>query len=404
MKTAMKNNVLRSRSGRYVIRVWRLLLFLLIVVVIPILTILSRQELLPGRGYIFKPFKTKVTAVDYKPNQQAGSPLSDKIKIQNADGRKIYLQHYDESSKEWVTVDTKKAADRHDASVTLEYPSDWSSKAIEKWRIYIKGTLLGTSYTSRTITTTAYNMSELDLESAAAIAYDPETKQILYKQNEHKQLPNASTTKLMTAIIALQKTNMNDTVTITEDAVKVDYAELGMKKGQQYSMMNMMYAMLLDSANDAAVAIADHVSGNVESFSDLMNAEAEKLGCYNTHFSNPHGLDAYNHYSSAYDLALIDAEAMKYQTFRDIIKTKKYSFTTVDGEGDEIEVKSSNELLLKDEEGELGGKTGTTDGAGECLVNNFEYKGKTYITVVLDSPSRWKETRKLNEYIKENAA
>lgn len=401
----MKNKfIIRSRSGRYVIRVWRLMLFLLIVIGIPVLAILSRQELLPGRGYIFKPFKTKVTAVDYKPNQQAGSPLSDKIKIQNADGREVYLQRYNSSAKKWVTVDTAKAKDTHDASVTLEYPSSWSSKAIQKWRIYIKGTLLGTSYTSRAITTTAYNMAELDLGSGAAIAYDPETKQILYEQNEHKQLPNASTTKIMTAIIALQKTNMNDTVTVTSDAVKVDYAELGMKKGQQYTMLSMMYAMLLDSANDAAVVIADNVSGNVESFADLMNAEAEKLGCYNTHFSNPHGLDAYDHYSSAYDLALIDAEAMKYQTFRDIIKTKKYSFTTVDGKGTEIEVETSNELLLKKVEGELGGKTGTTDDAGECLVNNYEYKGKTYITVVLNSPSRWTETKKLMKYIRDYVA
>ena len=330
------------------------------------------------------------------------------MKIKYADGRVLYLQEYNNSTGEWEDKASFQTPSTHSAEITVKYPNDWGSDTKTKWRLYMKGTFLDSSYEGKTINCTAYNVEELDINSAAALAYDPSAKKILYAVEPHKRLPNASTTKLMTALVALKEADMDDTVTIQKEATEVAYASLGVKKGEEYKLEDLMYAMLMESSNDAAVAIADHVAGSVDAFAKEMNEQAKLIGCKNTNFMNPHGLDAYDHYSSAYDLALMDAQDMKYDLFKTMISTKKYSFKAIKGKDDDgktkkFTIETSNDLLKLGEDGELGGKTGTTTSAGACLVNNFEYKGKTYITVVLNSKNRWKDTKALNGYIKKYA-
>ena len=162
--------------------------------------------------------------------------------------------------------------------------------------------------------------------------------------------------------------------------------------------------MLIHSSNDAASALAEYNAGTIENFADKMNKRVRKLGCKNTHFVNPHGLDNKNHYSSAYDLALIQRECIRHKTYRDIIKKKRYSFRTV-GKPRTSYTFYSTDALLGSINGFQGGKTGTTGQAGKCFCGVYRYKGVTYIFTVLGNSSdagRWSDSRKIIKFIRNN--
>lgn len=230
--------------------------------------------------------------------------------------------------------------------------------------------------------------------------FDLNQKEVLYSLNVHKQMNPASLTKIMTALLLLENAQLDDVITATAN-VKIDEpgAQLcGLSEGDTLTVDQALYALLIYSANDAAVAIAEHVAGSVEKFADMMNERALKLGATNTHFSNPHGLTAADHYTTAYDLYLIFNEVIKYDKFKEVIHTTEYTSIYHDKNGIEKELnfQSTNQLLnsdssyhVPDKVTVIGGKTGTTEAAGACLILlSNDTAGNPYISVILKADDK----------------
>ncbi len=221
----------------------------------------------------------------------------------------------------------------------------------------------------------------------AAALYLPERDIFLFEKMEDERLPMASTTKIMTALVTIENADLDDTVTVTEESVGIEGSSLYLKAGDTVTVEDLIYALMLRSANDAASALAIHVSGDIDSFSELMNNKAKSLGLTDTSFRNPHGLDSDGHYTTAHDLAIIAAEAMKSPTLREITSTYK---RTVYVSGSERTVVNHNKLL-RSYEGAVGVKTGFTKRSGRCLVSAAERDGVLMIAVTLDAPNDWKD-------------
>ncbi len=208
------------------------------------------------------------------------------------------------------------------------------------------------------------------------------TKRKLYAVNENTKLPMASTTKIMTAITALENCDdLDEKFEISPKAVGIPGTSLYLHQGDVYSTRDLLYALMLISGNDASVAIAEHVAGSTSEFVTMMNDLARKIGAENSHFANTHGLDADGHYTTAYDLALITAYALENDTFREIVSTKNIKITNGDGENRYLKNKNK---LLSTLDGCIGVKTGFTDDAGRCLVSAIEKDGMRVVCVVLN--------------------
>lgn len=237
-----------------------------------------------------------------------------------------------------------------------------------------------------------------DSLSEAAALFGVNSRQVLYANNVNEKLYPASITKVLTALIALEKGKLDDVITVSKDAeIKESGAQLcGFKEGDKITLEQALHGLLMYSGNDAGVAIAEYISGSVEEFSDLMNETAKKLGATNSNFVNPHGLSDENHYTTAYDLYLIFNATMKYDKFVEIINTDTWttSYTLSNGSSKEITFKTTNLYLKGDEKSPegvtvIGGKTGTTNAAGSCLVLLSENEsGSPYISIVLKAGSR----------------
>ena len=232
------------------------------------------------------------------------------------------------------------------------------------------------------------------VSAKSAVLYQPETDSFIYSKNADQRLPMASTTKIMTALVALENSDLCDIVEIDDSATNIEGSSAYLKKGDVLTIEELLYALLLQSANDAAVAIACHVSGNIESFSGLMNEKARSLGLTDTHFDNPHGLDSDEHYTTARDLALIAAEALKNSIFKTIVSTYQKSFTTEQRSRTYV----NHNKLLRIYDGCIGIKTGYTKRSGRCLVSAAEKDGLTFISVTLDAPSDWNDHATLLNY------
>ena len=217
--------------------------------------------------------------------------------------------------------------------------------------------------------------TEPTINARSAIVMDLDTGTILYEKNAYRKRPMASTTKIMTGIVAIENCSLDEDVTISEKAGHMGGSVMGIKTGTIVKMKDLLYGMLICSGNDAAVAIAEHVGGSVEGFAELMNKKALELGAFSTSFSNPHGLDADNHYTTAYDLAKITRYALKMDTFNDIVKTSEFNFNG-------RTFRNTNEMLLG-YEGADGVKTGYTGRAGRCLVTSATKNNMRIISVVL---------------------
>lgn len=237
-----------------------------------------------------------------------------------------------------------------------------------------------------------------DSLSEAAALFGVDSRQVLYAKNVNEKLYPASITKVLTALIALEKGKLDDVITVSKDAeIKESGAQLcGFKEGDKITLEQALHGLLMYSGNDAGVAIAEYISGSVEEFSDLMNETAKKLGATNSNFVNPHGLSDENHYTTAYDLYLIFNATMKYDKFVEIINTDSWttSYTLSNGSSKEITFKTTNLYLKGDEKSPegvtvIGGKTGTTNAAGSCLVLlSKNESGNPYISIVLKAGSR----------------
>lgn len=237
------------------------------------------------------------------------------------------------------------------------------------------------------------------ITSEAGALFDVNNRQTLYSKDAFETMYPASITKVMTALIAIKYGNLEDTVTVTEDAVinEPGATLCGIKPGDKLTLEQLLYGLMLPSGNDAAAAIAIHMDGSIEAFADQMNEEARKLGAVDSHFVNPHGLHSENHYTTAYDLYLIFNEAFKYPVFREIIESKSYTANYTSAAGDSVSKtwKCSNQFITGERDTPqgvtvLGGKTGTTKAAGYCLIiaSKDDATDGNFISVVLKSDSR----------------
>lgn len=245
-----------------------------------------------------------------------------------------------------------------------------------------------------------------NLYAESAVLMDADTGRILYGKEERKIRPMASTTKVMTCILALEQTEGNEIVEVSSRAASQPDVQLNMQKGEQYYLRDLLYSLMLKSHNDTAVAIAEHVGGSVEKFADMMNEKAIQIGCTQTHFVTPNGLDAEDevgiHATTARDLALLMRYAIQNQDFLTIAQTTDYNFS--DLSGNRTFVLHNTNALLGTMDGILAGKTGFTAGAGYCYVCAVKREDRTFVIALLASgwPShknyKYEDTAKLVQY------
>ena len=239
-------------------------------------------------------------------------------------------------------------------------------------------------------------ITDTTVSARHAVLYEPVTDTFLYDKNGDARAPMASTTKIMTALIVLEKADLNRIVTIPGEACGIEGSSIYMKPGERLSIKDLLYALLLQSANDAAAALALAVGGSIEGFAVLMNERAQSLLLTNTHFANPHGLDHPEHYTSAKDLARIASIAMDIPEFRDIVGTVKYTIPS--GNDGSTRVLFNHNRLLRLYGDAVGVKTGFTKKSGRCLVGAACRDGLTLISVTLDAPNDWNDHIRLFDY------
>ena len=240
----------------------------------------------------------------------------------------------------------------------------------------------------------------LRVNARCAIALDKESHQVLYEQNAYEIVPMASTTKILTSLIAIEQDDLNAPVTISKKASSIRGSKVGYKENEVITLKELIFGLMFKSGNDAAIAIAEHIGGSVEGSAEIMNHYARGIGILDSHFESPHGLDSSQHYSSAYDLALLTCKGMDYDLFREVVGSKsiskdKYNFTR--------DYNNINKILWKIP-GANGVKTGYTGQAGKCLVSSVNNNNKDIIIVVLNCPDRWNVTDKIYKHVQETVA
>lgn len=234
-----------------------------------------------------------------------------------------------------------------------------------------------------------------DVLSARSLAlYDPQREVFLLKKNENARLGMASTTKIMTALIALESLPCDRLIAADKDSVGIEGSSIYLAEGEILTAEDLIYALMLSSANDAALVLAKEIAGSAEAFSDRMNEYALQLGLSDTHFSNPHGLDSQDHYTSAHDLAIITAKALKNEKFREIVSTKR---KTVES-SDRTRTLVNHNKLLSSYEGCIGIKTGYTKSTGRSLVSAANRDGYELIAVTIDAPDDWRDHRAMLDF------
>lgn len=248
------------------------------------------------------------------------------------------------------------------------------------------------------------------LYAQSAVLMDADSGRILFAKNGQEERPMASTTKIMTCILTLEQADLETEAEASANAASQPEVHLGVRKGQKFKVEDLLYSLMLESHNDAAVILAEHVGGSVEGFARMMNAKAKEIGCDNTYFITPNGLDAQDeegiHHTTAEDLARIMKycilDSPKAEEFLKITRTDTYSFT--DCEGKSSYSCSNHNAFLKMMEGALSGKTGFTNEAGYCYVGALEQDGKAFIVALLacgwpnHKTYKWRDTRALMEY------
>lgn len=257
-----------------------------------------------------------------------------------------------------------------------------------------------------------YSAGELGCNASAATpsslyakAYcvlDADSGRVLYGKQENQQMPMASTTKIMTCILAIESGQLEDTVTVSAYASTMPDVQLNIREGEKYRLEDLLYSLMLESHNDTAVAIAEHLGGSVEGFAEMMNEKAAELGCNNTHFVTPNGLDAQEHYTTAKELCKIAAYAIQNEDFLKVIATPSYSFQ--DTSGKRSFTVNNHDAFLKLYPGAIGVKTGFTGNAGYCFCGAAKQGERTLVSAVLacgwppNKSYKWADTKKLMDY------
>ena len=250
------------------------------------------------------------------------------------------------------------------------------------------------------------DLKENDLIAKSAVLIDGESGRVLFGKNYDKKMAMASTTKIMTCIVALENAPEDKIVEISSKAAGMPRVRMNVIKGEKYILKDLLYAMMLESYNDVAVAVAEGVAGSMENFAKLMNNKAKEIGAENTNFVTPNGLDAKGHMSTAYDMALIGAYAVKNKRFLEIVNTKSYNLSNM-AEKRNFTAVNKNAFLTMENDA-VGIKTGFTGEAGYCFVGAVKSKGRTFVSCVLacgwppNKTYKWNDTKKLMNYGKSN--
>lgn len=226
--------------------------------------------------------------------------------------------------------------------------------------------------------------------ASSAVLMDVDSGRVLYSYNADKQMGIASTTKILTALVAIRYGNLSDVVTVSQEAAYTEGSSMYLKVGEQLRLETLVYGLMLSSGNDAAVAIAEHVGGSVEGFAVLMNELAQEIGMTNSSFANPNGLDQEGHYATAYDMALLGAAAVNNPTLLRIVST-----TSVTMEGHTL---SNHNRLLSELDGCIGLKTGYTQACGRTLVSCVKINGQRLVAVTLNDGNDWEDHKNLHAY------
>ena len=241
-------------------------------------------------------------------------------------------------------------------------------------------------------------LNSIRVSARNAIALDSKTKQVLFEQNADEIVPMASTTKILTALVAITHGDLDREVTISKNAASIRGSKVGYVAGEKIRLRELLYGLMYKSGNDAAIAIAEDIGGSIEGFAKIMNDYAISLGLINSHFESPHGLDSAKHYTCAYDLALLTTKAMENELFCQICGTKSI---TRDASNFTRDYNNINKILYKIPEAN-GVKTGYTGQAGKCLVSSVKHEGRNIIIVVLNCSDRWNVTEKIYKYVTDN--
>ncbi|TJX16263.1 D-alanyl-D-alanine carboxypeptidase [Tissierella creatinini] len=241
------------------------------------------------------------------------------------------------------------------------------------------------------------NAANHNLSGQSYVLMEENSGRVLLESNSHQRMPMASTTKIMTALLAIEKGNLEDVVTIDEESIGIEGSSIYLKLGEKVILRELVYGLILRSGNDSAVAIANHISGSLEGFIDEMNNKARALGALDTSFMNPHGLHNDNHYSSAYDLGLITRAAFKSREFCEIFSAKIYK-----GEREANNYYVNKNKTLWEYNGGDGGKTGYTTRSGRCLVSSASRDNMRLIAVSLNAPNWFNDNYSLLDYGFEN--
>lgn len=247
---------------------------------------------------------------------------------------------------------------------------------------------------------------DFSLYAKSAVLMDAATGRVLYEKNGYEHMPNASTTKIMTCILALELGNLEDEVEVSSYAASMPQVHLGMSAGDRFRLGDLLYSLMLESHNDSAVAIAEHIGGTVEGFARKMNQKAKELGCKDTYFITPNGLDGQDengvHGTTAEDLAKIMGYCIQNEEFLEITRTPSYSFANL--AGTKTYSCNNHNAFLQMMEGALSGKTGFTGNAGYCYIGALRREGRTFVVALLacgwpnNKTYKWSDTRTLMEY------
>lgn len=238
------------------------------------------------------------------------------------------------------------------------------------------------------------------VSARSAVLIDASSGAVLFEKNSSERLPMASTTKIMTALVILEKMQLDEVVSVPKEATLVEGSSIYLRENEEITVETLLYGLLLESGNDAAHTLAVACSGSIEAFANEMNKKATGLGLQNTCFKNPHGLTAEGHYTTAYELARITAEAMKNPVFCKIVSTQKMLAPSLDGELTRLFL--NHNKLLKYYDGAVGVKTGYTEAAGRCLVSAAEKTGFRFIAVTLNDRDDWDDHCNMLNFAFEN--
>ena len=238
---------------------------------------------------------------------------------------------------------------------------------------------------------------DLSLSAESAALVDASSGAILFSKNAERRLGMASTTKIMTALVAAERCDLSHTITVSPDAVGIEGSSIYLYAGERFTLEELLYALLLRSANDAAAAIAIEIGGSIEGFADMMNERANEMGLKNTHFTNPHGLYDETHYTSAYDLAIIASHLLKNEALKKIVSTYKITIPFYES-SDNVRFLVNHNKMLKLYDGAVGVKTGFTKATGRCLVSAAERDGLTLVAVTLNAPDDWNDHKKMLDF------